>query len=282
MPDLGALPIGIYEKALPEEISWPERLQKAKEAGFDFIEMSIDESDWRIERMYWGINKRAELRSLVMDTGVPITSMCLSAHRRYSLGSSTADTRARGFDIMKRAIDFSVDIGVRIILVPGYDVYYEDSHEGTQARFFEGLLQANEWASKACVMLALENTEQYLTSIRETTSVIKQLESVWFQLYADVGNLVAAGHPVLQELELGLGHLVGIHIKDAALGKYRDVSFGEGDVPFLDTFRKLREIKFYGPLTIEMWANETGDPLENITHAREWVSACIKKSFEST
>ena len=36
--------IGIYEKAVPVELTWEERLTVAKEAGFDYIEMSIDES----------------------------------------------------------------------------------------------------------------------------------------------------------------------------------------------------------------------------------------------
>lgn len=37
--------IGIYEKALPKNITWQERLSLAKACGFEFIEMSIDESN---------------------------------------------------------------------------------------------------------------------------------------------------------------------------------------------------------------------------------------------
>ena len=46
--------IGIYEKALPEEFSWRDRFDTAKQAGYDFLEMSIDESDWRMDRLDWG------------------------------------------------------------------------------------------------------------------------------------------------------------------------------------------------------------------------------------
>ena len=31
--------LGIYEKALPPELNWKERLLAAKEAGFDYVEM---------------------------------------------------------------------------------------------------------------------------------------------------------------------------------------------------------------------------------------------------
>ena len=44
------MPVGIYEKALPAELSWEERLLLAKEIGYDYVEITIDESeihDWR-------------------------------------------------------------------------------------------------------------------------------------------------------------------------------------------------------------------------------------------
>ena len=46
-----ARPIGIYEKATPKHFSWRERLEFAKEMGFDFVEMSVDESDARLARL---------------------------------------------------------------------------------------------------------------------------------------------------------------------------------------------------------------------------------------
>ncbi len=38
-------PLGIYEKALAKDLSWPERLVLAKSCGFDFVEMSVDETE---------------------------------------------------------------------------------------------------------------------------------------------------------------------------------------------------------------------------------------------
>ena len=43
--------IGIYEKALTKDISWKERFPLVKEMHFDFIEMSIDETDERLARL---------------------------------------------------------------------------------------------------------------------------------------------------------------------------------------------------------------------------------------
>ena len=45
------IPLGIYEKALPAGECWLERLQLAKALGFDFVEMSVDETDARLARL---------------------------------------------------------------------------------------------------------------------------------------------------------------------------------------------------------------------------------------
>jgi L-ribulose-5-phosphate 3-epimerase len=47
------IPLGIYEKALPAGECWLERLRLAKALGFDFVEMSVDETDARLARLDW-------------------------------------------------------------------------------------------------------------------------------------------------------------------------------------------------------------------------------------
>ena len=44
-------PLGIYEKALPKDLNWTSRLALAQARGFDFLEISIDESDERLARL---------------------------------------------------------------------------------------------------------------------------------------------------------------------------------------------------------------------------------------
>lgn len=79
--------IGIYEKALPKNITWQERLSLAKACGFEFIEMSIDESNDRLSRLNWTKSERIALHQSIIQSGITIPSMCLSAHRRFPFGS---------------------------------------------------------------------------------------------------------------------------------------------------------------------------------------------------
>ncbi len=146
-----AVPVGIYEKALPADVSWEERLELAARAGYDFVEISIDESDGRLARLNWSTSERAALRQAIANTGVPIVTMCLSGHRKYPLGSASPEIRERGLGIFRRAIGFAADIGLRIVQVMGYDVFYEPSDAETEARFLEGLQQGVRWAGEAGV-----------------------------------------------------------------------------------------------------------------------------------
>ena len=81
------MPVGLYEKALPAELCWEERLAAAGRAGYDYVEISIDESEERLSRLDWTASERAALRNAIANTGVRISTMCLSAHRKYPLGS---------------------------------------------------------------------------------------------------------------------------------------------------------------------------------------------------
>jgi L-ribulose-5-phosphate 3-epimerase len=265
-------PIGLYEKALPGEWTWEERLSKAAQAGYDFIDISIDESDARLGRLDWPASERAMLCRAIANTGVPVLTMCLSAHRKYPLGSHSPETRKQGLDILQKAIQFARDIGIRIIQVMGYDVFYEPSDDETKANFVESLRHCVQWASQAGVMLGLENVDNpYLDSIEKGLRLVLELNSPWFQLYPDMANLAAAGYHPPQELLLAKGHLIGVHFKDGLPGVIRGVPFEEGIVPFVETFEALAQVGFCGPMGIEMWADmdTTGDPLNSAVAARK-------------
>jgi L-ribulose-5-phosphate 3-epimerase len=271
-------PVGLYEKALPTQWSWEKRLGRAAEAGYDYIDISIDESDMRLARLDWPASERAKLRRAMADTGISILTMCLSGHRKFPLGSQSPEIRQRGLDIFRKAIDLAADIGTRIIQVMGYDVFYEPSTAETNARFVDGMAHGARWAGHAGVMLGLENVDNpRFESVEQGLGLVRELNSPWFQLYLDMANLAGAGYHPPAELKLAEGHLVAMHVKDALPGVIRGVPFGEGIVPFAETFQTLAQIGFSGPLGVEMWADmdKTGDPFGTAVEARKFVAHVI-------
>ncbi len=277
-------PLGIYEKALPKDLSWPERLVLAKSCGFDFVEMSVDETNERLSRLEWTTAQRASLVEAMLETNVSVPSMCLSAHRRFPFGSRDEAVRERARDIMSKAIKLARDLGIRTIQLAGYDVYYEEHDAGTQQRFAEGLAWAVEQAAGAQVMLAVEIMDTvFMNSITKWKKWDQLLASPWFTVYPDVGNLSAWGNDVPAELALGIDRIAAIHLKDTqpvtdtSPGQFRDVPFGEGCVDFVNVFSTLQNLNYRGAFLIEMWTEKAKEPVLEIIQARRWIEARMEE-----
>ncbi len=276
------MPVGLYEKALPDAMSWEERLTAAGQAGYDFMEISIDESDARLSRLDWSASERAALRRSIDNTGVKIMSMCLSGHRKYPLGSHSPELRRQGQDILRKAIDFAGDVGLRVVQVMGYDVFYETSDEETGANFIDGLRLGTRWAEQSGVMLGLENLDTpFVENMSTALSIIREIDLPWLRLYPDMGNLSAAGYYPPDELTLAKGQLLGVHVKDALPKIIRGVPFEKGIVPFRETFQALVKMGFWGLLGVEIWGSmHTGeDPVASVAAARKFVDSLVAEAW---
>ena len=270
-------PIGIYEKAIPNKYDWASKIKIAKAAGYEFIEMSIDESDERLYRLEWSKEKREYIKKLLADNDFYINSICLSGHRKYPFGSRDDQVRKKAFSIMDKAIELAKDLGIRNIQLAGYDVYYEASDEGTVQRFIEGLKYATKKAASANVMLSIEIMDtEFIGTISRCMRFINEVRSPWLQIYPDFGNLSQWTDEPEKELEKGINHIVGIHLKDTKKGVFKCVPFGEGTVDFEKLFTKLDALEFQGPFLVEMWADNSQDMSfeQSVTHirkAKEWL-----------
>ena len=276
------MPIGLYEKALPDAMSWEERLAAAGQAGYDFIEISIDESDERLSRLDWSASERAALRRSISNTGVRIMTMCLSGHRKYPLGSHSPELRKQGQDILRKAIDFAGDIGLRVVQVMGYDVFYETSDDETRVNFIDSLHLGARWAGQSGVMLGLENLDTpFVENLTKALGIIHEIDSPWLRLYPDIGNLSAAGYYPPDELALAKNQLLGVHVKDALPKIIRGVPFEKGIVPFRETFQALVKAGFWGMIGIEIWGKMHAgeDPVESVAAARRFVESLVAEAW---
>ncbi len=279
--------MGIYEKALPKKENWSKKIDIAKEAGYDFIEISVDETDERLARLDWNKDEIKEMKNLLIDKDFRIPSLTFSGQKRFSMGSVDPAISEKSMDLMKKAIDFSDKLGIRVIQVTGYDVYYEERSEKTRENFIKNLGKAVDWASKACVTLAIENMENtFLNSVTKYMEISKIIDSPWLKIYPDLGNLAAWTHDEMYaELEKGIKaqEIIAIHLKEAkkvtdtCKGVFRELEFGTGDVNFVKTFETLKKANYKGPFLVEMWNESSATPLEDIVKVREWMTARMKE-----
>lgn len=276
--------LGMYEKAVPASLSWRERLEVARESGFDYVEISIDESDAKLARLEWTSDERHELVRLQQETEMPIRSMCLSGHRKYPFGASDPAVRERSLQIMQQAIELACDLGVRTIQLAGYDVYYEEGTEQTRADFETNLGLAVEMAAREGVILGFETMETpFMDTVQKSMVYVDKIGSPYLGVYPDMGNLTNAsflyGNTVADDIATGRGHIFAAHCKETVAGAYREIPFGTGTTDYEGALDELvaQGVRRY---VAEFWYVGSEDWRAETAFAATYVRGKIDEAFE--
>ena len=273
--------IGLYEKAMPKSMNWAEKLCCAKECGYDFVEISIDETDDKLARLEWSKEERLALVRTMKEEGIPIRSMCLSGHRKYPFGASDPAVRERSMEIMEKAVILADDLGVRIIQLAGYDVYYEEGTEESERLFRENLAKATMMAACRGIVMGFETMETpFMNTTEKAMHYVDLINSPYLGVYPDSGNLTNAaktyGTSVLDDLETGRGHIVALHLKETVPGKFREIPFLTGHVDFDSVICKAWSLGIRRYVT-EMWDVGKESWKEDIKFACSSMSAILDK-----
>ena len=257
MNSLRQLPLGLYEKAISNHLSWEDKLRLTSASGFDFLEMGIDSTPERLLRLH-SQDTAQQLRHAIETTGVPVRTMALTANREFPLGSEDPEVHTKALSIVEKAITFAAETGIRIIHLAGYDEHGTRSNANTKMIFQASIEHCVRRAAGAGVILAIETMDtSFMGSCANIISLCRQIDSPFLQCYADIGNLTASGIDVKKDLEIGGKHIVGVHLKDTRPGVYRDILFGDGIVDFDSCLDALQNIDYAGVLTAEMWSYDS-------------------------
>lgn len=277
--------LGLYEKAMPDFDSWEEKLELTRRSGFDWLEMSVDESEKKLARLKYGGKELAGIRLAISNSAVPISTMCLSGHRKYPLGSRDAGTRSASLEIMRRALDLSAELGIRLIQLAGYDVYYEQPGEDTAKYFAEGLGRAVELAAIYGVDLGFETMETpFMDTVEKSMTYVSAISSPYLGIYPDLGNLknaaVSYGGNVTEDLRKGKGHIFAAHLKETSPGIYRDMFFGTGGhTEYVPCVKELwsQGVRMF---TGEFWYHDELDYEQRLKTASEFLRGKIHEGMQ--
>ena len=270
---------GIYEKAMaPKDL--PQLFVQAAKAGFQTFEISLDETDERLDRLNWPDDKLKIIRDAANQEGVQLFSACLSGHRKYALGSADPNTVRQAMEIMNKAIEFACKLGIRVLQITGSDVFYEPHSPDTEKRYIANLALGVEYAAQYGVMLAIEPVEDYITSIHKAMDIVNRIQSPWLQVYPDVANLAAMGFDPITELGYCTQHIVGLHIRDAQAGTSYNIPWGSGIVDFIAVFRKLSQMHFTAPIIIEFWHEDGFDDFQRIYASKAFLLDRFEKTLQ--
>ena len=269
--------LGLYEKAMPDSLSWEEKLNLAKGIGFDFVEISIDETDNKLQRLF-DKEMIEEILTAIEKTKMPIRSICLSGHRKFPLGSENDETRERGLEIFYLAVDLASILGIRIIQLAGYDVYYNEGNANTKERFIEYLKKGIDYAASKEVMCGFETMEtEFMNTIHKAMEYVEEINSPYCKIYPDLGNLKNASleHRNLYE-DIEKGHIIAAHLKETVPGEFREIPFDKGHVDFdkgIKAFWNLG-VRSY---VCECWYTGQSNYQEELTFNFNFLTEKLKK-----
>lgn len=276
--------LGLYEKALPADMPLEKKLSEASRLGFDRLELSIDESRERLARLDWSDAEKRRLAVTCGSVGTPIRSICLSAHRKYPMGSADPALREKSMEILYKAIDLAAETGISIIQLAGYDVYYEPGSDLTRSYFAENLYRAAAAAAKSGVLLGFETMETpFMDTVQKAMRYVTELGSPWLGIYPDIGNLQNAaalyGTDIEEDFRLGSGHILALHLKETAPGVYRNLRLGCGHTQygrFLRCAKQLGVRMFTG----EFWLQPGQDYEHEVSAAAGFLRARLDEAFD--
>ncbi|CAM4246052.1 hexulose-6-phosphate isomerase [Paenibacillus endophyticus] len=235
-------------------------IQTAKKAGFDGIELSLNETG---ELSLAASDKEINvIKERLQEAELEIAGLATGLYWSYSMTSADAGTREKATDVCKKQLELAAALGVDTILVipgavgvdfiPGSEVVdYEHAYD----RALESINKLVPFAESAGVSIGIENVwNKFLLSPLELRSFIDSHNSEFVGSYFDVGNTVQNGYPE-QWIRI-LGHRIKkVHFKDyrrQAGGLHGFVDLLAGDVNYPAVMEALTAIGYSNYVTGEM------------------------------
>lgn len=271
--------IGLYEKAMRGTLSWHDKLQCAKDCNYDYLEICVDASEEKIGRIYMSPDEIKEILDAEFEVGFPIRSMSVSALTKYALGDPDEMIRKRGMEIAERSIELAAALGIRTVMIPGYDIYYGESTLETKRLFLENIRIIAEIAEREGVLVGFETMENnFMNTTAKAVKYVRMVDSTYLRIYPDAGNITNAAvddqHDVCEDLETGKGYLIALHLKETTPGVYREVPFGTGHVEFERIIRTAWDLGIRRYVT-ELWDVGQDTWKEDIQYANQSMRAIL-------
>lgn len=235
-------------------------LMLAKAAGFDGVELALDEHG------PVSLNSTKEdiltIKAMAEEIGMELYSVASGLYWTYNYTSANEKSREKAKAITKKQLDFASWLGCdTILVVPGavkvafdpdsevveYDVAYE--------RALSALRELAPYAEERKVSIGIENVwNNFLLSPLEMAEFIDKAGSDYVGSYFDVGNVLYSGYPE-HWIKILDSRIKKVHFKD-----YRRqagdlcgfVDLLSGDVNWPAVMDQLKKVNYDGWVTAEM------------------------------
>lgn len=239
---------GVFLGCFPSELSIEECFAMAGEAGFDGVEIRVDEA------LIENPSRVREIRALA-ERGLPIHAVMAAVGRRPSITANEPDERARASELLAATIRVAAELGAGAALVVPGAVTDQISYANAWDRAQTALGNLAQTADDAGVTLCVENVwNKFLLSPLEMRRFVDEIDHPRVKVYFDVGNVLVFGYPE-QWIEILGKRIERVHVKDfrTQVGNITGfVQLLEGDVNWPAVVSALQRTGYDGFLTAEV------------------------------
>ena len=237
-----------------------ECFKLAKDAGFDGVEVALDEQG--PVNLNSTKEEMLELKAFAEELGLELYSVASGLYWTYNYTSANEENREKAKAITKKQLEIASWLGCdTILVVPGavnvafepdseiveYDVAYE--------RALAALKELAPYAEELKVSIGVENVwNKFLLSPVEMAEFIDKVGSDYVGSYFDVGNVLHIGYPE-HWIKVLAGRIKKVHFKDyrrAAGDLCGFVDILSGDVNWPAVMAQFEKINYDGWVTAEM------------------------------
>jgi L-ribulose-5-phosphate 3-epimerase len=234
----------------PGNMTLKDAMKQAQQAGFDGIELALNEQGEMA--LDWDPFKVKDIKLYADSIGLGISSFAIGLGWKYPLITRDAGMYKKAKDILQTGLRFAGILEVDCILsVPGTvnpDMPYDEAYERGVAAYKDCGKMAQEYG----VTIGVENVwNKFLLSPLEAARFIDEIGHPWVQFFFDVGNVLLFGYPEQWIRILGK-RIRKVHIKDFQTGPGVFATLLNGNVNYPAVTKALAEVGYDGYLVAEV------------------------------
>lgn len=238
---------GVNAWIYPSDFTVSRIMEVSSEIGFDGVELNLDEDNLELTR-----KERKEIAEKAGSFGLDLPSLCSGLFWKYNLASPDEDVRKRGIDIIEKGCEFAADLGASVFLVVPAVAVPEVSYSRMWELSKRSILEAVPVAEERGILLGIENVwNRFLYSPLEFRSFVEEINHPNVKVYFDVGNFQLLAFPQ-QWIRYLSDLIVCVHVKDFQRSTLQFKPLLQGDIPWLEVMRALRDIGYDGFLNVEV------------------------------
>jgi len=227
-----------------------DSMRQAKDAGFDGIEVALNEDGEMA--VGWGPFQVKDILLYANDIGLDIASFASGLGWKYPLITRDEGMKKKAKELLDTALRFAGILETDVVLsVPGTvnpDMPYDEAYERGVAAYKECAAMAQAHG----VTIGVENVwNKFLVSPLEFARFIDDIDQPSVRAYFDVGNVLLFGYPEQWIRILG-ERICKVHIKDFQTGRFVFTTLLNGDVNYPAVTAALKAVGYDGYLIAEV------------------------------